>query len=178
MSVIKKLLKNTDWTTYTGRLHMGIDLLARPPIFSLVDDVDLRVHQRRRLPERPAELIRQMEAAGNAIADVIVLARRDGYDLVDRIADAGFTVHLLTPSELRRFSRARNVPDSHDAYWIAHLLRAGALPNGEVYWTGEIRDAHPMKSALVPRPSLFSRLKVPVKSLQLGGNRRFFRRNP
>ena len=40
MPVMQKLLRNTDWTTYTGRLHVGIDTLATPPVLSLIDDFD------------------------------------------------------------------------------------------------------------------------------------------
>ncbi|MDH3645528.1 MAG: hypothetical protein OER80_02015 [Gammaproteobacteria bacterium] len=176
MSVINKLLKNVDWTTYTGRLHIGIDMLAQPPIMSLVDDADFRVHERRRLPEQPVKLIEQIKAAGKVIADVVVLARRDGYELVDQMAEAGVTVHLLTPAELRRYSRVRNLDDQHEAYWIAHLLRAGALPNGEIYWNGELCDINPHPRPQTLMPSLASRLKLPKNAVETGGNRRFFTR--
>ncbi|MBT8132613.1 MAG: hypothetical protein KJO35_10120 [Gammaproteobacteria bacterium] len=170
---MNNLLKNTNWGTYTGRLHMGIDTLAEPPILTLVDDHDYRVHQRRRLVGRPDEMISQMKAAGPVIADVIVLARRDGYTLVDKIAEAGFQVHLITPAELRRYSKARNVHDQHDAYWIAHLLRAGALPHGEIYWSGEIRDIHPHPRLPARTPSLISRLRLKKPAVELGGNLRY-----
>ncbi len=176
MSVMNKLLANTNWMTYTGRLHVGIDLLVSPPVLCLVDDVDYRVHERQRLPARPDELIKLIKAAGSAIADVVVLARRDGYALVDRIAAAGIKVHLLTPAELRRYAALKNVTDKHDAYWMTHLLRAGAMPMGEVYWGGEIRDIHPHPvSCQTSLPSLSSRLKIKhPQVVELGGNRRFF----
>lgn len=158
---MNKLLRNTNWSTFTGRLHVGIDLLVQPPVLSLVDDVDFRVHERKRLPDRPAELIESLRAAGSSIADIVVLARRDGYKLVDALAAAGFKVDLLTPAELQRYAGIRNVQDKHDAYWMAHLLRAGALPLGEVYWAGEIRDVHPQPYIYQSQmPSLATRLKV------------------
>lgn len=161
MSVMNKLLRNTNWSTFTGRLHVGIDMLVTPPVLTLVDDVDFRVHERKRLPDRPEELIEMLRAAGTTIADIVVLAGRDGYALVDQLAAAGFRVDLLTPANLRRYAGIRNVHDKHEAYWMAHLLRAGALPLGEVYCRGEIRDTHP-QPALYPTqmPSLASRLKV------------------
>ena len=177
MSVMKKLLGKANWMTYTGRLHIGIDTLVKPAIVSLVDDVDFRVHERACLPERPDELISLMKDAESVIADVVVLARRDGYDLVDRIAAAGFTVHLLTPAELQRYAGIKNVCDKHDAYWMAHLLRAGALPLGEVYWTGEVRDTDPHpRYYQAQMPSLSSRLKVPQPQVvELPENKRLTR---
>lgn len=162
MSVLKKLLGNTRWATYTGRLHVGIDMLAEPPILSLVDDSNYQVHELRRLPRPRRELIGQLKAAGASIADIVVLAHRGQYDLVDDLAEAGFVVYLLTPAELRRFAGLRNVHASNDAYWIAHLLRAGALPHGEVYCTGEIQSAgaYPRHYRRDPPPPLAGRLQV------------------
>ncbi|MBT8136513.1 MAG: hypothetical protein KJO54_05835 [Gammaproteobacteria bacterium] len=176
---MKKLLGNVRWTTYTGRLHVGIDMLAEPPILSLVDDSNYQVHERRRLPARRSELISQLRDAGSLIADVVVLAQRGHYDLVDDLAEAGFVVYLLTPAELRRFAGLRNVHSSHDAYWIAHLLRSGALPHGEIYWTGDINEtgAYPRHFRRLPPPPLAGRLRVDEPQVvKLTGKSLFYRR--
>ncbi len=161
MSVLKKLLGNARWATYSGRLYVGIDALVQPPVLTLVDDGDYRLHERTHLDRKTGELIEQLRAAGNSIAGVIVLAGREHYWLVDELLEAGLPTHLLTPAELRAFCASRNLTERHDAFWVAHLLRARVLSQGEVYHDQDYQDvtAYPHHFR-VWRSPLRSRLKI------------------
>jgi transposase len=59
------------------------------------------------------------------------------YWLVDGLMDAGFAVRLVNTTAVQQYSGLKHSDDSHDAFWLAHLMRLGILPTGYIYPKGQ-----------------------------------------
>jgi transposase len=56
------------------------------------------------------------------------------YWLVDGLMDAGYDcVHLANPSAIKQYEGLEHTDDRHDAFWLAHVLSLGILPEGYIY---------------------------------------------
>ena len=47
--------------------------------------------------------------------------------------EEGCKLHLVNPSAIRKYEGLKHSDDTHDAFWLAHLLRLGILPEGYIY---------------------------------------------
>jgi transposase len=47
--------------------------------------------------------------------------------------DEGDKAHLANPAGIRKYKGLKHSDDNHDAFWLAHLLRLGIVPEGYIY---------------------------------------------
>ena len=54
------------------------------------------------------------------------------YWLVDGLLEAGYGVHLANPAAMQPYNGLKYTDDRSDARWLAHVLRLGVLPEGDI----------------------------------------------
>jgi transposase len=79
--------------------------------------------------------------------------------------DAGYQpIHLANPSAVKQYEGLKYADDRHDAFWLAHLLALGILPEGYIYPKKDrpVRDLLRKRSFLVKQRTM---LILSLKSL-------------
>ena len=113
-------------------LYGGIDLHSNNNVTLLLDEQD-RVTYQKRLPNACATILEQLAPYQEEIRGVVVESTYNWYWLVDGLMDAGYRVHLANPAAIQQYSGLKYTDDHSDARWLAHLLRLGVLPEGDIY---------------------------------------------
>jgi len=132
------------------KLYGGIDLHSNNSVIALLDEED-RVVYRRRLPNDLEVVLSEVEAYGDAIAELVVESTYNWYWLVDGLMEAGFRVHLANTAAMVRHEGLKYADDDTGACWLAKLLRLGLLAEGYIYPKEErpVRDLLRKRSQLV-----------------------------
>jgi transposase len=73
-----------------------------------------------------------------------------------------YQVHLANPSAVKRYEGLKHSDDNHDAFWLAHLLRLGILPEGYIY----PKEERPIRDLLRKRGHLMKLRTSLILSLQ------------
>ena len=47
--------------------------------------------------------------------------------------EEGYQVNLTNPSAKKEYEGLKHRDDKHDAFWLAHMLRLGILPQSIIY---------------------------------------------
>ena len=113
-------------------LYGGIDLHANNSVVVLLNEQDQVIYQRRLANHLPTIL----EALAPYQADltgVVVESTYNWYWLVDGLMEADYRVHLANPAAMQQYNGLKYTDDRSDARWLAHLLRLGVLPEGDIY---------------------------------------------
>jgi transposase len=76
--------------------------------------------------------------------------------------DAGYCLHLANPAAIQKYKGLKHSDDNHDAFWLAHLLRLGILPEGYIY----PKEDRPMRDLLRKRGHLVQLRTSLINSLQ------------
>jgi transposase len=63
---------------------------------------------------------------------VVVESTYHWYWLVDGLLEAGYRVHLANPAAIQQYNGLKYTNDHSDARWLAHLLRLGVFPAGDI----------------------------------------------
>ena len=111
--------------------YCGIDYHSNNCLVSVVDEED-HVVAEKRVPNDRAKIIGLIEPCKAELAGVVVESTFNWYWLVDRLKDAGFTVHLASTNAIKKFDGLEHSGDEADARYLAHLLRLGILPTGTI----------------------------------------------
>ena len=131
-------------------LYGGIDLHSSSSHLGIIDAQDRRVFKKK-LRNEPQVILRTLEKFKEDLVGVVIESTFKWYWLVDILMDTGYQVHLANPSAVKRYEGLKHSDDNHDAFWLAHLLRLGILPEGYIYPKEErpIRDFLRKRSHLV-----------------------------
>jgi transposase len=113
-------------------LYAGIDLHSTSNHVGILDDKDKRVFCTK-LVNAPTVIIEALERFKKDLCGVVVESTYNWYWLVDTLMDQGYQLHLANPSAIRKYEGLKHSDDKHDAFWLAHLLRLGILPEGYIY---------------------------------------------
>jgi transposase len=105
----------------------------------------------KKLPNDPKTILKVLEPYKNDLVGVVVESTFNWYWLVDLLMDNGYKVHLANPSAVKKYEGLKHSDDKYDAFWLAHLLRLGILPEGYIYPKNErpIRDLARKRGHLV-----------------------------
>lgn len=117
---------------------------------------------KKKLRNDPATILTFLEGYKASLGGVVVESTYNWYWLVDLLMDEGYRVHLANPSAIKPYIGLKHTDDTHDALWLADLLRLGILPQGYIYpkETRPLRDLLRKRSHLVKlRTSLIISLK-------------------
>jgi len=131
-------------------LYAGLDLHSRNTYIGILDQEDKRIFQKR-LANDSGIILTALSRFRSDLKGVVIESTFNWYWLVDALMDEGYRVHLANPSAIKKYEGLKHSDDHDDAFWLAHLLRLGILPEGYIYPEAErpIRDLPRKRSHLV-----------------------------
>ena len=142
-------------------LYGGIDLHSSSSHLGIIDGQDRRVFKKK-LRNDPGLILRTLEPFKEDLVRVVVESTFNWYWLVDLLMDTGYRVHLANPSAVKKYEGLKYSDDHHDAFWLAHLLRLGILPEGYIY----PKEERPIRDLLRKRGHLVKLRTSLILSLQ------------
>jgi transposase len=141
-----------------------MDLHSSNTYLGILDHNLKRVFQKRVMNELPL-LLATLEPFRKQLQGIAVESTYNWYWLVDGLMDAGYQpIHLANPSAVKQYEGLKYADDRHDAFWLAHLLALGILPEGYIYPKKDrpVRDLLRKRSFLVKQRTM---LILSLKSL-------------
>ena len=124
-------------------LYGGVDLHGNNGYYGLIDENDRRVFKKR-LGNDLSEVLGALEPYRGELEEIAVESTYNWYWLVDGLMENGYDVRLANPSKMQQYSGMKDANDQTDAFWVAHLLRLGILPEGHIY----NREERPVRDLL------------------------------
>jgi len=143
------------------QLYVGIDLHSNNNYLAIIDEQDKRIYKHR-WPNEADIVLAELEPFKESIVGIVVESTFNWYWLVDILMDEGYKLHLANPTAIQKYKGLKYSDDNRDAFWLAHLLRLGILPEGYIYPKAErpIRDLLRKRGHLVKlRTSLINSLQ-------------------
>ena len=130
--------------------YCGIDLHSNNHVVVVTDDEDTRLYERR-LTNDLSQTLQALAPYKDTLQGVAVESTFNWYWLVDGLQEAGFTLQLVNTAAVKQYDGLKYSDDTHDAFWLAHLLRLGILPTGYIYPKGQraVRDLLRRRAFLV-----------------------------
>jgi transposase len=114
------------------QVYAGIDLHANNNFLAVVDEDGKRLF-RKKLPNDPEVILGALDPVKKMLAGAVVESTFNWYWLVDLLMAEGYQVHLANPSAIQKYKGLKHSDDTHDAYWLAEMLRLDILPTGYIY---------------------------------------------
>ncbi|MBU0676348.1 MAG: IS110 family transposase [Proteobacteria bacterium] len=143
------------------QLYAGIDLHSNNSYLAISDEEDNR-HYKKRLPNQADVILAELETYRNDLVGIVVESTFNWYWLVDTLMDNGYEVHLANPAGMQKDKGLKHSDDTHDAFWLARLLRLGILAEGYIY----PKEWRPVRDLLRKRGHLVRLRTSLIKSLQ------------
>lgn len=143
------------------KLYGAFDLHSSNNVLGVIDEGDHRVCKKR-LPNQPDIILAELAPYKDELIGLVVESTFNWYWLVDLLMEAGFRVHLANPSGIQKYKGLKHSDDNHDAFWLAHLLRLGILPEGYIY----PKEERPVRDLLRKRAHLVKLRTSLINSLQ------------
>jgi transposase len=146
--------------------YVGMDLHSSNTYLGILDHNLKRVFEKRVMNELPL-MLSTLEPFREELQGIAVESTYNWYWLVDGLMDAGYrAIHLANPCAIKQYEGLKYADDRHDAFWLAHLLALGILPEGYIYPKKDrpVRDLLRKRSFLVKqRTTLILSLKSLVE---------------
>lgn len=111
---------------------VGMDLHSNNTVIAISDEKDNRLFKKRLANHLPV-IISVLEPYRPTIKAIAVESTFNWYWLVDGLIESGFPTVLAHPAGMDKYSGLKHSDDKDDAFWLAHLLRLGILPQGYIY---------------------------------------------
>jgi len=147
-------------------LYAGMDLHSRNTYLGVLDHKFKRVFNKR-LNNDLSLILATLEPFREELQGIVVESTFNWYWLVDGLMDAGYReLHLANPCAVKQYEGLKYSDDRHDAFWLAHLLVLGILPEGYIYPKKDrpVRDLLRKRSLLVrQRTSLILSLQSMIE---------------
>lgn len=143
------------------QVYGAFDLHSTNTYLAISDHEDKRLYKKK-LPNSADVILAELEPFRRNLVGLVVESTFNWYWLVDLLMNEGYRVHLANPAGIQKYKGLKYSDDNHDAFWLAHLLRLGILPEGYIYPKEErpIRDLLRKRSHLVClRTSLINSLQ-------------------
>jgi transposase len=142
-------------------LYAGMDLHSRNTYVGILDRDFKRVF-RKRLNNDVSLILGALEPFRKELRGIVVESTYNWYWLVDALMTAGYDLHLANPCAIQQYKGLKYTDDQHDAFWLAHLLALGILPEGYIY----PREERPIRDLLRKRSYLVRQRTSHIQSLQ------------
>jgi transposase len=113
-------------------LYAGIDLHANNSVVVLLNEPDQVMSQQRFANHLPT-ILEQLAPYHADLKGVVVESTSNWSWLVDGLMDADDRGHLANPAAMQPYSGLKYPDDRSEARWLAHRLRLGVLPEGDIY---------------------------------------------
>jgi transposase len=142
-------------------LYAGMDLHSTNTYVGILDDQLNRVFNKR-LPNDLPLIVTALEPFRTELHSIVVESTYNWYWLVDGLVGAGYDLHLANPCAIQQYGGLKYTDDRHDAFWLAHLLALGILPEGYMY----PKKDRPVSDLLRKRSFLVRKRSSHLHSLQ------------
>jgi len=143
-------------------LYAGMDLHARNTYVGIMDSNYTRIFKKR-VANDLGLIVNTLEPFREDLRGIVVESTYNWYWLVDGLMDAGHgCVHLANPSAIKQYEGLKYTDDRHDAFFLAHLLALGILPEGYIY----PKEERPVRDLLRKRSFLVKQRTEHIHSLQ------------
>jgi transposase len=143
------------------KLYGAFDLHSTNNHLAIIDHEDKRLYKKR-LPNYPDVILAELEPFRERLTGIVVESTFNWYWLVDLLMDEGYKAHLANPAGIQKYKGLKHSDDNHDAFWLAHLLRLGILPEGYIY----PKEDRPIRDLLRKRGHLVQLRTSLINSLQ------------
>lgn len=143
------------------KLYAGIDLHSNNSYLGISDEEDRR-HCKKRLSNRGDVILAELEPYRQDLQGIVVESTFNWYWLVDLLMENNYKVHLANPAAIQQYKGKKHSDDKDDAFWLAHLLRLGILPEGYIY----PKEDRPVRDLLRKRGHLVRLRTSLINSLQ------------
>lgn len=143
------------------KTYAGIDLHSNNNYIGIINNQDKRLYGGR-TENRLKDVLAALKPYRSCLKGIAVESTYNWYWLVDGLQEHNYQVHLANPAAMKPYKGLKHTDDKWDAFWLAHLLRLGILPEGYIYPQKEraVRD-------LLRRRSMFVRHRTShILSLQ------------
>jgi hypothetical protein len=114
------------------KLYGGIDFHSNNSVINLLDEHD-KVAYNKRLPNDLPTILSELSPYKAQIEALAVESTFNWYWLVDGLMEEGYRTQLVNTTAVQTYNGLKYTNDTHDARWLAHLLRLGILPTGYIY---------------------------------------------
>jgi transposase len=114
------------------KAYAGIDLHSSNNYIGIINEQDQRLFGKR-FPNDLRNILMALEPFKGELDGVVVESTYNWYWLVDGLQENGYAVHLANPSAVKQYEGLKYTDDQWDAFWLAHMLRLGILPEGYIY---------------------------------------------
>ncbi|BBO93060.1 IS110 family transposase [Desulfosarcina ovata] len=114
------------------KTYAGIDLHSSNSFIGVINQNDEKLHSRRHY-NNLKEILKVLRKYKKSLQGVVVESTYNWYWLVDGLMEQEYKVHLANPTAIQQYKGLKNRDDKYDAFWLAHLLRLGILPQGYIY---------------------------------------------
>ena len=115
------------------QLYAGLDLHSRNTYIGIMDEKFKRIFGKRVSNKLPV-ILETLAPFHDQLKGIVVESTFNWYWLVDGLMDAGYQgVHLANPSAMKQYEGIKHTDDQHDAFFLAHMLILGILPEGYIY---------------------------------------------
>lgn len=123
------------------RLYSGFDLHSNNCHLGIIDESGKRIFKKK-LDNEPKLILQALQPYRQDLAGIVVESTYNWYWLVDLLIAEEYRVHLANPAAIQVYKGIKHVDDTHDAFWLAEMLRLNILPEGYIYpkETRPIRD--------------------------------------
>lgn len=112
--------------------YCGIDLHSNNHVVVVIDAEDKRLYEKR-LSNDLSLTLQALAPYKETLQGVAVESTFNWYWLVDGLQEAGFKPKLVNTVAVKQYDGLKYSNDSHDAFWLAHLMRLNILPGGYIY---------------------------------------------
>ena len=134
--------------------YAGIDLHSNNIFLGIIDSNNRRLF-RKRLANKIDIIKKALQPFKKALAGIAVESTFNWYWLVDGLQDDGYKIHLANPAAIKQYEGLKHTDDKSDAFWLAHMLMLGILPEGYIY----PKDERPTRD-LLRRRTLYVRQRT------------------
>lgn len=114
------------------KLYCGDDLHRNNGVYTIIDETD-KIILRKRVENHLPTVRALLEPYKRDLVGIAVESTSNWYWLADGLRKAGYTVHLVNPSAVKKYEGLKHSCDESESFHLAHLLRLGILPTGYIY---------------------------------------------
>lgn len=130
--------------------YAAVDLHSNNGVLTIIDETD-RVLKERKISNKLELFLAELEPFRATLHGVAVESTFNWYWLVDGLRAKGFPVVLVNTAAIQQYEGLKHSDDQYDAWWLAHMMRLGILPEGYIYPREEraVRDLLRKRAMLV-----------------------------
>ena len=143
------------------KTYAGIDLHSTNNFIGVINKNDKRLYSKRH-DNNLQQILKVLKKYKRTLQGVVVESTFNWYWLVDGLMENGYKVHLANPAAIQKYKGLKFQDDKYDAFWLAHMLRLGILPEGYIY----PKEDRPIRDMLRRRMMFVKQRTTQILSLQ------------